>query len=43
MAAVSKSVDYVVAGTDAGSKLTRAEELGLKIIDEEGFKKLLKG
>lgn len=31
---VSKKTDYVVAGEEAGSKLTRAEELGIKVIDE---------
>jgi DNA ligase (NAD+) len=38
---VSKKTDYVVAGTDAGSKLTKAEELGVPIIDEEGMLNLL--
>src|SRR5262249_21707719 len=31
---VSKKTDFVLAGTEAGSKLTKAEELGLKIIGE---------
>jgi DNA ligase (NAD+) len=37
----SKKVTDVVAGTDAGSKLTKAEELGLRIWDEAGFTNLL--
>nr|WP_043846429.1 NAD-dependent DNA ligase LigA [Arthrobacter crystallopoietes] len=38
---VSKKTDYVVAGENAGSKLDKAEQLGLKILDEEGFVRLL--
>lgn len=38
---VSKKTDYVLAGENAGSKLTKAQELGIKVIDEEGFRKLL--
>ena len=36
-----KGVDYVVAGKDPGSKYAKARELGLTIIDEEEFKKLV--
>lgn len=38
---VSKKTDYVVVGENAGSKATKAEELGLNILDEEGFIRLL--
>jgi DNA ligase (NAD+) len=38
---VSKKTDYVVAGADAGSKLDRAKELDVKVIDEKGMEELL--
>ncbi len=38
---VSKKTDYVVAGEEAGSKLARARELGIKVIDEAGLRRLL--
>lgn len=40
--AVSKKVDYVVAGKDPGSKFERAKGLGLKIIDEQEFLRMIK-
>ena len=38
---VSKSTDYVIFGTEAGSKLTKANELNIKTIDEETFMQLI--
>ena len=37
---VSKKSDYVLAGEEAGSKLDKAQKLGVKIIDEKGFLKM---
>jgi len=38
---VSKKTDYVLAGEEAGSKLEKAEKLGVKIIDEKAFRRML--
>jgi DNA ligase (NAD+) len=40
---VSKKTDYVVAGEDPGSKFTKAQDLGTKILDEDGLLELLGG
>ena len=40
---VSKKTDYVVVGDNAGSKADKAEQLGVPILDEAGFKLLLEG
>ena len=38
---MSKNTDYVVVGDNAGSKADKAEQLGVPILDEDGFKALL--
>jgi DNA ligase (NAD+) len=40
---VSKKTDFVVAGDNAGTKADKAEQLGVRILDEAGFEKLLAG
>ena len=38
---VSKKTDFVLAGEEAGSKLTKAQDLGVRILDEAEFRKML--
>ena len=38
---VSKKTDFVLAGAEAGSKLAKAQELGVRILDEAEFRKML--
>jgi DNA ligase (NAD+) len=40
---VSRNTSYLVAGESAGSKLARAAELGVPVVDEDGFRRLLAG
>ena len=39
---VSKKTDYVLAGDEAGSKLAKAEKLGITVINENQFEELIK-
>jgi DNA ligase (NAD+) len=40
---VSKNTDFVLAGESAGSKLDKARDLGVKVIDKAEFEEMLKG
>ena len=40
---VSKNTSYLVAGESAGTKLDKAEQLGIPVLDEDGFRQLLEG
>jgi DNA ligase (NAD+) len=43
VSSISKETDYVVIGADAGSKLAKAEKLGITRLDEDAFLRLLDG
>jgi DNA ligase (NAD+) len=43
VAAISRKTSYLLAGADAGSKLGKAQELGVAVIDEDGLRALLDG
>jgi DNA ligase (NAD+) len=40
---VSRKTDYLVAGLGSGSKLAKATELGIPVLDEDGFRRLIAG
>lgn len=40
---ISKSVDYLVVGESAGSKLAKAEKLGIPLLDEAAFRQVVNG
>lgn len=43
LSAVSKNLDYLIAGEKAGSKLTKAQSLGVAVLSEDDFEKLISG